>query len=854
MLLVAPIAPAAMAASLVEFAAPGEWVEPLRPDLEAGTNSTQEGRGYYSLLYDRQYDVRGEASEQYVHLAMRVLNSDGLEDLGNVSISLDPTEQRLRLHFIRLIGKDGTTREVTRFARITELPQETELASRIYNGRYNIDISVPELRIGDVLEYAYSITTRDALYPGAFSDADSLRWSDPLHHGRLRVRYPTSMAMQERVHGMTLEPERRNDGAHEELRIELRDPPVIASEPDRPDWATLWPWIEYSNFADWASVARAVSRWYAPRANGPLFAAEVERLEALPDATSRALAALQFVQEQIRYTSISIGPGSHQPRSPEEVLAQRFGDCKDKSVLLTQLLRALGIEANVALVNTGTGARLAEKLASPYAFDHAIVRARIGEREAWVDPTGVRQQQPFLDIAPPDYRYALIVDPSTTALTPIPRPPSEAWSRHVSLEFDVSAGLDEPGKLKVTTRYRGGSADSMRASLKKSTVEERDRRYLEYYAEYYAGLETSQPSHVHDDPVTGELTTIERYTLARAFEKDDEGVERLTLYTDELHSQGSPPSNRKRLSPIAVTYPEDVTQELIVKLPESWTIKDKQFAIRNPAFLYESSVTHAGRTLTLRYHYRALDDAVAPEQVARYAADRRKLDDDLGYELTSGGGRSLSRLGDFAVAPMTALVAGLGLGLWLALARMRLADPPPRDAASDAPRGIAGWLLLPALQVAVQPVVLAFVLYAFLPSIGSAIWNGLPDLAVPAREEWVKPLFLVAIVGIAAMIPAAVMAAIQFFQARSCAPRHFILSMLGSLLVIYVLYGVYMFTGIELEEDEKVNRADFTRDFLAALLWIAYMLNSKRVHATFTRRRSPVPSDPVAAAEIPSGA
>ena len=60
--------------------------------------------------------------------------------------------------------------------------------------------------------------------------------------------------------------------------------------------------------------------------------------------------ALQFVQNKIRYVSLSFGSNAYHPHHPDEVLQNRYGDCKDKSLLLLSLLRAAGIQAWPALV------------------------------------------------------------------------------------------------------------------------------------------------------------------------------------------------------------------------------------------------------------------------------------------------------------------------------------------------------------------------------------------------------------------------------------------------------------------------------------------------------------------------
>jgi transglutaminase-like putative cysteine protease len=64
------------------------------------------------------------------------------------------------------------------------------------------------------------------------------------------------------------------------------------------------------------------------------------------------LEAIRFVQDEVRYLGVETGINTHKPYPPSQILAQRFGDCKDKSLLLTTLLQARNIEAYPVLVNT----------------------------------------------------------------------------------------------------------------------------------------------------------------------------------------------------------------------------------------------------------------------------------------------------------------------------------------------------------------------------------------------------------------------------------------------------------------------------------------------------------------------
>src|SRR5712671_5916132 len=63
-------------------------------------------------------------------------------------------------------------------------------------------------------------------------------------------------------------------------------------------------------------------------------------------------AICEYVVRNVRYVSLSFGAGRYQPHAAAEVLANQYGDCKDKHTLFASLLNALGIKAYPALIST----------------------------------------------------------------------------------------------------------------------------------------------------------------------------------------------------------------------------------------------------------------------------------------------------------------------------------------------------------------------------------------------------------------------------------------------------------------------------------------------------------------------
>jgi len=62
----------------------------------------------------------------------------------------------------------------------------------------------------------------------------------------------------------------------------------------------------------------------------------------------------KWVQQNIKYVAIEDGDNGLVPREATQVLQQRYGDCKDKSSLLTAMIRSLGLKSSFAWVGTRT--------------------------------------------------------------------------------------------------------------------------------------------------------------------------------------------------------------------------------------------------------------------------------------------------------------------------------------------------------------------------------------------------------------------------------------------------------------------------------------------------------------------
>ncbi len=95
---------------------------------------------------------------------------------------------------------------------------------------------------------------------------------------------------------------------------------------------------EYKNWNEVVNWGLSINGY--PNLKSPLLDKKIKEFkeQAGNDQKKYIELATRFVQDEIRYMGIEMGIYSHRPNSPERVLKQRYGDCKDKSLLLVHLL------------------------------------------------------------------------------------------------------------------------------------------------------------------------------------------------------------------------------------------------------------------------------------------------------------------------------------------------------------------------------------------------------------------------------------------------------------------------------------------------------------------------------------
>jgi transglutaminase-like putative cysteine protease len=402
-----------------------------------------------------------------------------------------------------------------------------------------------------------------------------------------------------------------------------------------PIWYDPYPSVQLSEFRSWADVNRWALRLFTvtnpPSAD---LGRKINEWRQLAAPADRVLAALRFVQEEIRYLGMEDGASGYEPAQPSLVFSRRYGDCKDKTLLLVTILRALKVEAFPVLVSTRRRQELAELQPSATLFNHAIVQVNLEGQSFWLDPTASYERGNLTERSWLNYGCGLRVGPGVTALAPIPPCPVEPLT--TVTEYLNVGDLNRESIMKIITVAEGPDANRLRERYATTPREDIERENLNAYARLYPRIRPTAPLLYDDDERQNRIQITEFYAVQGMWNRlPDEAYHHCRIYSVNVDDALIKPEVSLRTMPLGITHPVHQIFRAQVSLPPSLPLDTSRITIRNPAFFFQRTVALNGAGLILGYEYRSWSDAVAPEAVPAYVRDLDSATDALGFTVTS---------------------------------------------------------------------------------------------------------------------------------------------------------------------------------------------------------------------------
>ncbi|MGX9782215.1 DUF3857 domain-containing protein [Janthinobacterium lividum] len=600
-----------------------KWAMPLEP--VPATVSTEP---VVLRLAEVQYWA-GITPAHLVNRAIQVNSSAKLAELGQFSISFVPAYEKLVVHRIAIMRGDQVL-DRTMSANVRLLDSENQVAQGYYTGTSKAQVLLEDVKLGDTLWTTYSIEGSNPVFGSTWHE--QLPWTKdlPIELRKATILYPADKLVHWKVSGVARpglqKPvvEQRNGVA----KLVFRENELSAEEfePSLPPNLVPLPVLDFSEYRDWAEVAQWASKLFP---NAPAVPEVRSLAQKFSGGTNeeRASQALHWVQDEIRYFSVSMGENSHRPQAPEVVLKRRFGDCKDKSLLLVSLYRAMGLQAQALLVNSGSPILPAQFLPSPRYFNHVIVRVILDGKPYFVDPT-IRDERGLISTlaSPAPGATALVVSSDTADLITLPEELIDEPLVDRVEQINIPQ-LNGVGQLKLHLEYRGRYAAGMRQFYRSLSSIELKKVVLGQFERTYPDIQLNSLPKLSDGN-GGATFIIEAQLIVPKILTEENGIYQLAQRSHVMEGTLGLPEKMVRKYPFWISAGRYRTRyTLDVALPsEARMMKsDDRMEVKNNFFVANSQLTWRGAQLNYYVDYAINVPEVPTDEMAHLVREADKL-------------------------------------------------------------------------------------------------------------------------------------------------------------------------------------------------------------------------------------
>jgi hypothetical protein len=610
--------------------APENWIEPV--SVSSRSADAIEGSVHY-ILFDNQIDIRGESKTNFFRYVLQPVNEQGLTSISQVEVMFSPQYEHLTFHTIN-VTRNGEVINKLDISKVKIFQQEEQLKDNLYSENWIALFILEDIRVGDTIDYSYSIKGTNPVLGTKYFGSSPLSWSVPIRMTNFRLISNSKEPLNIKIHNSDKKITKKVASETIEYSFFQKEVSAIREDDDSPSWFNPYTYLTYSQYESWEDVNSWALELYDNDFKLPSELIDIIEQNKGKSKIESATKTIQWIQDNIRYFGVEMGINSHKPSTPLETFERRYGDCKDKALLLIAALKYFNIQAYPVLVSTTTSKRLPELIPSPGAFNHVIITFNFDNKDYWVDGTVSNQRGSLDQISFPNLYWGLVVKKGEHELHPILPSNDNQLGAKVNVEQNIIINNEGKHELYVDTKYTGWKAEQFRSYMKKAGVKASSNDHLDYFSKYYKKIEEKNKLIINDSSTSNALLIKESYYLDESLENTND---KILVYANPILDNIWLPNVRQRQSPFVLPQFLDINLEIKVTTNEEddvvWFDNSTFDVENNKWFTYSRNSSKNGNTLIINYKYKSLLSEVSSDEFDLYSNLLNSIEDSLTFPI-----------------------------------------------------------------------------------------------------------------------------------------------------------------------------------------------------------------------------
>lgn len=417
------------------------------------------------FLVDENTEVTEEnTSVTTMHVIEQILKDRG-KNLAEIEIGYDSTYERVELEFARTITDAGNVlyagkeniRDVSRYLNFP-----------LYSNAKAFIVSMPMAEVGAFIEYKIKIYSSKLVDDDDFMFLYRLREDYPIFKANYKLIVPEDREVnfkffnEANAIGYDLSASFEKQQGKKIYVWNFSQIEPLIPEYNMPPASYVNPAVLISSFSSWNEIYRWWRSLYQNK-----FALDRETLNFVSELINgsdsdfeKARKIYEFCAQDIRYVAVEYGESGYEPHSAQEVFVNRYGDCKDQAILITAMMRAVGLKAYPVLIPTRAVYPMSEDFPS-INFNHVIAAVELDGSLVFVDPTA--ETTSFLDLPLSDQdRLTMVFLDNNWKFVTTP----SLENNEIIYTMEVTLNQEESADIERTVTTRGFFSSAYRAYLR----------------------------------------------------------------------------------------------------------------------------------------------------------------------------------------------------------------------------------------------------------------------------------------------------------------------------------------------------------------------------------------------------
>ena len=303
------------------------------------------------------------------HIVIKIQSEQGKE-AGNITVSYDNETDVIEYIQAYTITPEGKRIKCT---QVTDR-NAYEAYGVLSENRVKL-LTMPQVVAGSLLEVKHRIIHKKPVIENNIFLSFPIASVAPVKVRRIKLVTPENMELRFKNQNTDMKPKVDPADNKEIYLWEIKGKEAVLQESNMPSIAEVCQMVSVSSLKSWTQLADLF--WDLFNKNVIVsqdIKTKIKEITAKDkSAREKIQSIIEYIKGECRYVSMSIDSHHYEPHPSDEVFMNKYGDCKDQTILALAMLKEIGIKAYPALFSYTFDPDFEKRLPMPLYFNHVIL-------------------------------------------------------------------------------------------------------------------------------------------------------------------------------------------------------------------------------------------------------------------------------------------------------------------------------------------------------------------------------------------------------------------------------------------------------------------------------------------------